>query len=150
MLFPECKVIHIGRLTSYWMQYAIQHGVLPAHNQVKFVKKKSLIHDEDVQRILQGFLRSETQVSLTSTNVTQWISENLHLKLGLESPVTISLRTSQRWLNILGLRFGKFMKGVYNDGHEREDVVTYRNAFLERMSHYEKRMIQYVGDFMET
>ena len=61
--------------------------------------------------------------------MAQWISENLHLKLGLESPVTISSRTSQRWLNILGLRFGKFMKGLYNDGHEREDVVTIVTPF---------------------
>ena len=51
---------------------------------------------------------------------------------------------------ILGLRFGKFMKGLYNNGHERNDVVRYRNAFLERMAVYEKRMVQYVGEFMET
>ena len=41
------------------------------------------------------------------------------------------------------------MEGLYNDGHERDDVVRYRTAFLERMSAYEKRMVQYEGDFME-
>jgi hypothetical protein len=122
-------VIHTGLLISYWTQYAVQHGVLPAHNQGKFVKKKSFIHDENVQRILEGFFRSESQVSLTSTKMAQWISKNLHLKLGLESPVTISSRTSQRWLNILGLRFGKSMKGLYNDPHEREDVVSIVTPF---------------------
>jgi hypothetical protein len=47
MLFPDCKVIHTGRLISYWTQYVIQHGVLPEHNPGKFVKKKSLIHVKD-------------------------------------------------------------------------------------------------------
>ena len=42
------------------------------------------------------------------------------------------------------------MKGLYNDGHERLDVVRYREAFLQRMESYEKRVIQYVGEFMET
>jgi hypothetical protein len=52
-------------------------------------------------------------------------------------------------VEILGLRFGKFVKGLYNDGHERDDVVRYRAAFLEQMSLYEKRMIVYEGDLME-
>jgi hypothetical protein len=99
-------------------------------NQEKFVKKKSLIHDEDVQRVLQEFIRPEVEVSLTSKKLSSWVSENLHLKIGVELPVTISSRTGQRWLNILGLRFGKFM----HDGHERDDVTRYRSAFLQRMS----------------
>ena len=149
MLFPDRNAVHSGRLIRDWAQWFVENGVLPVHNQGKFVKKKSLIHDEDVQRILRNFIRTEPDVSLTSSRLSDWVKENLHIKLGLETAVSISPRTSQRWLNILGLRFGKFMKGLYNDGHEREDVVCYRTDFLHRMSTYEKRMIQYEGDFME-
>ena len=74
------------------------------------------------------------------------VNENLQLKIGLAESVNISSKTAQRWLNILGLRFGKFMKGLYKDGHERDDVVKYRNAFLQRMFFYEKRMVRYVGN----
>ena len=119
-------------------------------NQGKFVKTKSLIHDEDVQRILRAFIRTENDISLTSTKMSAWINENLHMKLGLERPLAVFPRTGQRWLNILRLRFGKYMKGLYNDGHERLDVVRYREAFLQKMESYEKRVIQYVGEFMET
>ena len=59
------------------------------------------------------------------------------------------MRTAQRWLNVLGLRFGKFCQGLYTDGHERDDVVRYRTEFLQRMSQYERRMLQYSGNFME-
>jgi hypothetical protein len=39
MLFPDRKAIHTGRLISYWTQYVIHYGVLPAHSQGKFVKR---------------------------------------------------------------------------------------------------------------
>ena len=150
LLFPDRNAVHSGRLIRNWAQYFVNNGALPEHRQGKFVKKKSLIHDEDVQIILRNFVRNEPGVSLTSSTLASWVNENLHLKIGLAESVNISSRTAQRWLNILGLRFGKFMKGLYKDGHERDDVVKYRNAFLQRMLFYEKRMVQYVGEFMET
>jgi hypothetical protein len=78
------------------------------------------------------------------------MKEHLHKEIDLKDPVVHSSRTAQRWLNSLGLKFGRYCKGIYNDGHERDDVVQYRNEFLERMLFYEKRMTQYEGDFMET
>ena len=38
-------------------------------------------------------------------------------------PRTITLRTATRWLHHLGFRVMSHKKGVYIDGHEREDVV---------------------------
>ena len=32
---------------------------------------------------------------------------------------------------------------MYIDGHEREDVVEYRNQFIKRWREYEKRMVMY-------
>ncbi|KAI0070612.1 hypothetical protein K474DRAFT_1687385 [Panus rudis PR-1116 ss-1] len=40
----------------------------------------------------------------------------------------------------------KKANGMYIDGHEREDVVAYRNTFVERWKEYERRMIQYDND----
>ena len=39
----------------------------------------------------------------------------------------ISERTAQHWLIKLGWRRTVVRKGVYMDGHERADVVEYRN-----------------------
>lgn len=149
VLFSGRNISYFGKQIRKWSQHYIQRASLPDHFQGKFVKTKSLIHDEDVQIILRSFLRSEPQVSLTSSRLAFWVNENLHLKLGLEVSLKISPRTAQRWLNIIGLRFGRFLKGLYDDGHERGDVVRYRNSFLERMLQYEKHMHVYSGDFME-
>lgn len=149
-LFPDRSLKHTGELIRYWTEYFLENASLPPLKQGKFAKKKSLIHDEDVQGVLRRFIRTEPQVAVVSTRLSQWVHENLHVELNFASPVSISSRTAQRWLNILGLRFGRFVKGLYTDGHERADVVSYRNAFLERMEIYQKRMVAYVGDFMET
>ena len=59
---------------------------------------------------------------------------------------TISIRTAHRWLSALDWRYGKKKRGMYIDGHEREDVVEYRRAFVERWKEkYEPRMVLY-GD----
>lgn len=45
----------------------------------------------------------------------------------------ISTRTAQRWLTRLGWVYGRNKKG-YCDGHERQDVVDYRqNVFCPKM-----------------
>ncbi|EIW77797.1 hypothetical protein CONPUDRAFT_62226 [Coniophora puteana RWD-64-598 SS2] len=60
---------------------------------------------------------------------------------------TISVRTACRWLKQLDWRFGRRKNGMYIDGHEREDVVEYRKAFVKRwMEEYEPRMVIYDND----
>jgi len=44
----------------------------------------------------------------------------------------IHVRTARRWLHKLSWRYRQKKKGMYIDGHEREDVVEYRKGFVER------------------
>ena len=44
------------------------------------------------------------------------------------NPLRIRARTARRWLASLGFEWKEFKKGVYIDGHERSDVVAYRNS----------------------
>ncbi|KAF8417258.1 hypothetical protein EV426DRAFT_703179 [Tirmania nivea] len=51
-----------------------------------------------------------------------------------ERSMEISERTARIWLNKLGFRWKDVRKGVYVDGHERDDVVAYRqNIFLPQI-----------------
>ena len=52
---------------------------------------------------------------------------------------SISECTARRWLSRLDWQYGQTRKGMYVDGHEREDVVNYRTAFVKRWEEYEKR-----------
>jgi hypothetical protein len=62
---------------------------------------------------------------------------------------SISKRTATRWLQKLDWRYQKTRNGMYIDGHEREDVVAYRCAFVERWKTFEKRFHQWDNDGRE-
>lgn len=54
----------------------------------------------------------------------------------------IAETTARRWLKDLDFRYGTPVKGQYIDGHERADVVEYRqNVFIPKWEEFQKRMI---------
>lgn len=56
----------------------------------------------------------------------------------------IRARTARRWLKKMGLIHGTVQKGVYVDGHEREDVKNYRNnVFLPKWRELSERFVQF-------
>jgi hypothetical protein len=59
----------------------------------------------------------------------------------------IRARTARRWLSRLGLKFKDFTKDVYQDGHERADVVSYRNnVFLPAWRLHSPRFVIFDED----
>jgi hypothetical protein len=66
-------------------------------------------------------------------------------KLGAKK-TGISLRTAQQWLQRLDWRYSRKKNGMYIDGHEREDVVKYREGFVARWKEYELRMQTFDND----
>ena len=59
--------------------------------------------------------------------------------------IGICSRTARRWLNRLGYKWKEVQKGVFFDGHEREDVVEYRETFLDEI----KALLPYFVEFNE-
>lgn len=72
---------------------------------------------------------------IASGKITKKLEETFD-KAGGSAPCDkegISIRTARLWLNQMGLKYGKLGKGVFVDGHERQDVVDYRqNEFCPR------------------
>jgi hypothetical protein len=78
------------------------------------------------------------------------ISETILPSLDIALKKPLGQRTARRWLHKLGYRHVQFRKGVYMDGHERPDVVKYRNEqFLPQMLQYERRMTHFEGPDLE-
>lgn len=63
------------------------------------------------------------------SKLRKYVNEHLLAELGLQG--SISERTAARWLNKLGFRISHVQKGVYVDGHEREEVVAARKKYIE-------------------
>lgn len=62
---------------------------------------------------------------MTSEEFASWVSTEFN--------VAVHEETARRWLHSLGFSQKGHHKGVYFDGHERDDVVESRQQFLDRL-----------------
>jgi len=58
--------------------------------------------------------------------------------LANEAKKSISNRTAQQWLYLLGYCQKRHTQGIYWDGHERKDVKAQRTEYLAEMAQLEK------------
>jgi hypothetical protein len=62
----------------------------------------------------------------------------------------ITLETARQFLHNEGFQFTEHKKALYYDGHERPDVVEYRqNVFLPAMEQYRHRLVEYTVGSVE-
>lgn len=128
-----------------WIKDFLFSGKLPLHRYGAF--PSSVLDDEDFRQDIQlhlteiskkGYIRAQDIVDYVATPEVQQ-------KLGTKAR-GIHVRTARRWLHKLSWRYRQKKKGMYIDGHEREDVTEYRKGFVERWKEYEKRFIIYGND----
>jgi hypothetical protein len=105
---------------------------------------RSLLKDERVQAATRAHLSTVPKGEVTPKGFHRALNERILPSLGFALKAWLSERTARRWLISLGWRRTRVKKGVYMDGHERPDVVKYRNnIFLPLMASFERRMVQW-------
>jgi hypothetical protein len=104
-----------------------------------------LLKDERVQAAARAHLSTVPTGEVTPKEFCRALNEQILPSLGFALKDRLSERTARRWLVSLGWRHTRVKKGVYMDGHERPDVVEYRNnVFLPLMASFERRMAQWI------
>lgn len=107
---------------------------------------RSFLHDESVQSHCRTWLSNVPTGQVTPHELQHAIEAIIFPELGIVPKQPISLRMAQRWLIKLGWCRTVIRKGVYMDGHEREDVVKYCNKiYLPKMLAFERRMVKFEG-----
>jgi hypothetical protein len=107
----------------YWAKSWIENQTLPESLQGRHQKIKSLIDDEDVIEKSLSYIR-KNKGKITPKVYQEFVNIGLLPQLGLnETRKTISITTSRIWLKKLGLKPQLRKKGVYFDGHEREESI---------------------------
>jgi hypothetical protein len=129
----------------------LRSGDLPLHQLNR--KRGTIIDNEDiveeikarmVQKASGSFLKAQDVVEIVASAEMQAILVQKRI-----SKVSISTKTALRWLEKLGWKYGKLKHGMYLDGHERLDVVEYRQAFVERWMGHERRFHRWDDDETE-
>ena len=117
----------------------VREGTLPLRSYG--YNRKTVLEDEEVLQEIQGKLAEKAKSGfIKAQDVCDIVaSENvqtLFSRLGVHKP-GISLSTAQRWLAKMNWHYKEMKKGMYIDGHERDDVVAYRHMFVHRWADYE-------------
>ena len=161
-----------GRAVRKWTREYVSSRRLPVSHQGRHTRVYSLLSDPAIAAELRAYVRSNkwamdpsklnrfTQNKLVPQIADKYLRHivqdempqglkkymdlelfpRIHLKVGCG----ISLATARRWLHADGFKYTTHKKGLYFDGHDRPDVVDYRqNVFLPAMKAYEPRLVRY-------
>ena len=67
-------------------------------------------------------------------------------EIGVRKRKAVVASTVRRWLRKQGLNWRDVKKGVYVDGHERQDVVEYRERFIESLEELWPYIVEFEDD----
>jgi hypothetical protein len=104
---------------------------------------------EESERLVieQTKARAELEAEREAAELAGRITDDLAVALAeLERnnrtlPTSVTAGEVRRWPHTIGFQRKMVSKGMYHDGHERSDVVAYRNdAYLPQMKALERRM----------
>jgi len=143
-----------GKGTGTWFARGIR--ALARHYQIfeQLPKEKrggvksslSFLEDESVQTHCRTWLSGLPSGHVTPRTFQSALGSTIFPELGITPKRPISERTASQWLIKLGWRHMVIRKGVYMDGHEREDVMKYRHeVYLPKMLDFEHRMVRFEG-----
>jgi hypothetical protein len=125
---------------------------LPRERRGGIKNARSILKNEGVRRASRAWLMQQRKGKVTPVKFQKGLNEIILPSLSIYPSKPLCERTARRWLVKLGWQRTKIKKGVYIDGHERADVVSYRqNDFLPKMAVYECQMAKYerVGDVLQ-
>jgi hypothetical protein len=161
-----------GRLLRSWTREYMKTQILPVSKHGRHTKVASLLNDPAIAAELRAFVRSNkwamnpaklaqlTQKELIPSaadkylkhivneeipkGLKRYLEYELFPRIQLKVARGISLSTARRWLHSEGFRYLSHKKGLYFDGHDRPDVVAYRQeVFLPAMLAYRARLVRY-------
>ncbi|KAF7316311.1 hypothetical protein MIND_00149800 [Mycena indigotica] len=115
--------------------------VLPCNPYGK--SSKPILNNESLDAEVRAALRGQ---EITAEKTQAFVNrEDIRERYKITS--AISIRTARRYLIKLGFAYGYAKKGQYSDGHEREDVVVYREeTYLPTLKDFEERSYIYHAD----
>ena len=119
--------------------------ISPRHNRPRV---KSLLENGDVDFAVTEYLK-EHKFSATPNNLKAHLEKKVFPILNIPGKKTIHEGTARKWMKKKNWSYGIRKKGIYVDGHERDDVVAYRERFLKDMAILEESMIMYHDDTLE-
>lgn len=132
-----------------WIEKSKVGGEWYDSSRGQYTKTWSLLTEERVRSELIQWVRTNAtkkgEPNATVEDFQAHINEQWkeHLQNG-----PVSVRTTLNWLHELGFKYKDHTKGIYKDGHEREDVVLARELYITKWFEIESKRA-HDGDFQK-
>ncbi|KAK9327014.1 hypothetical protein V1520DRAFT_387799 [Lipomyces starkeyi] len=139
---------YMARRIREWAEQFQSTGLLPVASQRgKHSKRQSPLRDEDIKRKCFEFFRGLRPNNRTAKALKKFYEDELCPKIdGVSIGATISNTTVTEHLGKWGFSLGRHSQDVYFDGHERDDVVKYRQEWARRMIEHRSQMKEFDGE----
>ena len=134
------------RLCALSRAYLADQKILPINPYGDW--NESLLVEDNIVNEINIYLLSLGN-DITASKLMDFLHRpEIKYKYGIEP--NISHKTVCRYLQALGYRYQSTPKGQYIDGHEREDVITYRKeVFIPKWKEFMGRMTTWDKDLRE-
>lgn len=140
---------HRSRAVREWAEEFALTGTISQSKQGKHAKNISVLAHEDVKEKCIDWLKKRKPMQRDLALLKQYIDNDIVPSLFPEITSKISIATIRTYIQDWGFKYRRNTKGIYFDGHERPDVVQYRQEWAKRMMFRKKNMEDYDGDEME-
>ncbi|KIJ56331.1 hypothetical protein M422DRAFT_239552, partial [Sphaerobolus stellatus SS14] len=119
---------------------------LPIEKCGGYKNARSILKEESVRTAARTWLTSQKVGSITPTKFCNGLNTEILPGLGISLKSPFCTKTALRWLVKLRWMKTTLKKGVYMDGHERKDVINYRQmVYLPKIAEYQNQMAKYKG-----
>ncbi|KAG9080340.1 hypothetical protein FRC06_006761, partial [Ceratobasidium sp. 370] len=118
------RTVWHSRRIRMWVRHFIETGDLPECKTR--LSSRSFLKHEDVAGEIKLFLQTKGKY-FVANDIVQFLNDPV-VRQRLTIPKAVTIRTAQRWLHNMEYRWRNEQPGQYFDGHERGDVVQYRQG----------------------
>ena len=115
------------------------NGTFSESKQGRYQRSGVLLSNEELSSLASEYVCANSAVkrkpNMTILEFCKWVNKSLPPNSTIEPgfPRKIGVETARKWLHETGFEVLTARKGIFIDGHEREDVVLYCKEFLRRM-----------------
>ena len=125
--------LYFARTIIAWERSWLRRREIAEGRKGCYSKTKSLLNGEGVQLAVRGWLAGATEGELTGYGLAKAMGKYQDSRRAEQALVEcfepggnrIHACTARRWTKKMGFSYDEVQKGVYVDGHERENVVWY-------------------------
>ena len=140
----ETDGTYLARYIRSLFQHFQLHGSIPLEMRGGKREGASYLDNEDIFGACREWLMAQEIGSVSTETFATALNRHLLPRLKVNPTKPLGMKTAYRWLLRLGFSASAEQKGVYVDGHERPDVLEYRDTvFLPRIAALQAKTIQY-------